>query len=86
MCPDVALQDVALQDAQQEAAALNCERNLLSSINLLKGTIAGFYATETSGGTCNHKRPLHTSGIMLWTAPVSFCPFVPPILLNHILI
>lgn len=55
MCPDVALQDVALQDAQQEAAALNCERNLLSSINLLKGTIAGFYATETSVGTCNHK-------------------------------
>lgn len=29
---------------------------------------------------------LHTSGIMLWTAPVSFCPFLPPILLNHILI
>lgn len=68
MCPE--LQDVALQDAQQEAAAPNCERNLLSNINLLRGTTAGFYATDTSGGTCEHNQPLHTSGIILCTAPV----------------
>lgn len=52
MCPE--LQDVALQDAQQEAAAPNSERNLFSSISLLRGTIAEFYVTETSGGTCKH--------------------------------
>lgn len=80
MCPE--LQDVALQDAQQEAAAPNSERNLFSSISLLRGTIAEFYVTETSGGTCKHNWPLHTLGILLWTAPVLFCPLLLSILLN----
>lgn len=80
MCPE--LQDVAPQDAQQEAAAPNSEINLFSNISLLRGTIAGFYATETSGGTCKHNQPLHTLGIILWTAPVLFCPFLLSSLLN----
>lgn len=80
MCPE--LQDAALQDAQQEAAAPNSEINLFSNISLLRGTIAGFYATETSGGTCKHTQPLHTLGNILSIAPVLFRPFLLSILLN----
>lgn len=64
------LQNVALQDAQQEAAAPNSERNLFCNISLLRSTIPGFFATETSSGTCKHNRPLCILDIVLWTAPV----------------
>ena len=74
ICPK--LQDGALQDAWQEMAALSAERNSLPNIKLLRCAVVEFYATETNGGTSNHKWLLHTLGIKLWTTPVVFSVLV----------
>lgn len=56
------LQDGALQDAQQETAALSGGGNLLPNTKLLRNAIVGFYATETNDGTSSHEWLLHTLG------------------------